>query len=266
MHWLTRLERRYPDAGIPDLITYVVAVRFLTFMVAQANPAYPAFLAMDPDAVRAGEVWRLVTFIFLPSSGSVFWLLFELLWTRMLGQMLEATWGTFRFTVFYAIGTIMTSAAALFITGETAYPTFLDLSQFLAVATLAPNMVIRVFFILPVEIKWLGLLAALGLGVLFFQPGMTVKALITASLLNYLLFLWSEVVQLPGRFAAGIRRRPVSGNWAPPSLKEPRHRCVICGTSERDDRDLEFRWCSCPRCKPDGREFCRPHLEEHLKA
>ena len=43
-----------------------------------------------------------------------------------------------------------------------------------------------------------------------------------------------------------------------------RHRCAVCGRTERDDAELEFRFCS--KCKGNF-EYCMDHLytHEHVK-
>lgn len=41
------------------------------------------------------------------------------------------------------------------------------------------------------------------------------------------------------------------------------HRCAICGRTELDDPNLEFRYCS--KCEGNY-EFCQDHLFLHIHA
>ena len=274
MSWLDRLERRFGRLGIPDLITYVIAGRAIAFVVALAHPEYPAFLILDPDAVGRGEVWRLVTYLLTPPQllpgffGGWRGVLLQLYFTWIVGRALEGAWGAFRFTLYYAIGGGATAVAALLINGSPATPDFLDLSLFLAFATVFPEMPILLFLILPVKVKWLGWLSAAGLAWSFLVSGMANRLAILVAFSNYLLFFSAEIMGW-----MGLRRRdgvpvpfPRATASAIPGVSVPAspiHRCASCGRTERDDVSLEFRWCACERCGPDGKEWCMDHLKTH---
>jgi len=273
MSWLDRLELRFGRLGIPDLITYVVAGRAIAFLVALAHPEYPAFLILDPLAVRRGEVWRLVTYLFTPPQllpgifGGWLGVLIQLYFTWLVGRALEEAWGEFRFTLYYGIGGLATAVAALVILPVPATPDFLDLSLFLAFATVFPEMPILLFFVIPVKVKWLGWLSAAGLAWSFLWTGLAARLAILVAFTNYFVFFQPQIV---GWFRG--RRRlvppPPAGGAAPggPGAGAPFHRCAQCGRTERDDASLEFRWCTCERCGPDGREWCLDHLRGHREA
>src|SRR5690242_4748602 len=169
MRWLDRLERRFGRFGIPNLIVYIVAGRGLALILSLSRPEFPGFLTLDPAAVRHGEVWRLVTYLFIPPVmtaglfGGVFGALIQLYFTWMIGRILEAAWGEFRFTLYYALGGIATAGAAAILAAP-ATPEFLDLTMFLAFATAFPDFTVLLFFIIPVRMMWLGWLAAAWLG------------------------------------------------------------------------------------------------------
>ena len=86
------------------------------------------------------------------------------------------------------------------------------------------------------------------------------------SMANFLLFaLWSWKSRRP-TMAQVKRRRQFHKQVRTASTKagEPRHRCAICGRTELDNPNLEFRFCS----KCDGNyEYCSDHLftHEHVK-
>ncbi len=272
MNWLDRLERRFPRFGIANLVTYIVAGRFLALLLSLARPEYPQFLVLDPWAVRRGEVWRLASYLFLPPEissgffGGVFGALIQLYFTWLIGRTLENTWGAFRFTLYYAIGGVGTALVAVAL-GTPATPDYLDLSLFLAFATVFPDFTVLLFFILPVRMKWLGWLSAVGLLWTFtFRSGLSGRIAILVAFSNYLAFFWPVLI---GWFATA-GRRPVAVRSvhdtgpapAPAVAAGPVHRCTSCGRTERDDTRLEFRWCKCGRCG-EGLEYCMDHLASH---
>lgn len=263
MKLLDALERRFGRLGIPNLILYIVAGRGIAFVLSLSNPGYPSILLLHPERVFAGEVWRVATFVLTPPAllsgffGGPLGALLQLYFTWLIGRALEEAWGSFRFTLFYGLGSLLTALAALFLSPWIATPEFVDLSLFLAFATVFPEFTVLLFFILPVKVKWLGWLSAAGLGLTFLGAPGAIRTAILAALANYLVF-----------FAPAIRLRGAQppGAGFPSAPAGPIHRCAACGKTEREDRELDFRWCMCPRCSPDGKEFCRPHLEEHLKS
>jgi membrane associated rhomboid family serine protease len=60
-----------------------------------------AFNLVPYDVVRRGEIWQLVTYMFL--HGSITHILFNMLTLWMFGAGVEQTWGTRRFLQFYFI-------------------------------------------------------------------------------------------------------------------------------------------------------------------
>ena len=52
----------------------MLVVFFLIMLTRGTNANALNFLYFDPQMVLRGEVWRIVTYIFVPSTTSVFWL------------------------------------------------------------------------------------------------------------------------------------------------------------------------------------------------
>jgi len=259
MRWMTRLEQRLGWMGIPRLIMYVVFGRVLTYLLALANPEYPAFLALDPDAVRRGEVWRLLTYVFMPPAGmEILSSAIALYFLWRVGEGLEAAWGAFRLTLYYLLGAAATALVAFGLLGAPATPFYLDCSVFLAFATVYPDAVILLFFVIPVRLKWLGWALAAYLGVMALREPLAGKLALVTALSNYLLFFGGRFFRAAAPAAAAVIAPVVA---AVPV--KPYHRCTACGRTERDDRELEFRICACARCG-EGREYCLEHLKEHL--
>lgn len=152
-------------------------------------------MGLDIEKVLSGEVWRLVSFLFVPNNTSPLWIVLSLYLYYMIGTSLENAWGSFQFNVYYLIG-ILGSVAAAFITG---YGTnaYINLSLFFAFAILYPDHKILFFFVIPVKIKWLALVDAVFYGYLIIISIITnnwvTAAAVVASLINLLIFFTKDL-------------------------------------------------------------------------
>jgi hypothetical protein len=247
-----RIERLLSRFAVTGLIRYIVALNALVFILVTANPDFAGALALDPAAIRRGEVWRLASWIFLPEMQSPLWMIFYLMFTWWLGELLEQSWGTLRLNAYYFLGVILCTAAAL-VFGSSGGSTFLNLSLFLAVATMVPNLEILLFFIIPVKIKWLAIFSLiLPVGILIAEP-MAQKMAVVMCLGNYLIFFAPAYFRgaLDGR---RTRDRRAKFEAAAMPATETLHRCATCGASERTHPDADFR------VSADGMEYCTAHL------
>src|SRR4051812_27425845 len=109
---LARLERKLGRFAIGHLSYFIVGGMGLVFLLGQTRPEIYDLLTLNFRMVREGQIWRLVTYLFLPTSDSLYWILFSLYWVWMVGHSLETEWGAFKFNVFYVLGMIGTTAAA----------------------------------------------------------------------------------------------------------------------------------------------------------
>ncbi|MGB4616698.1 MAG: rhomboid family intramembrane serine protease [Dethiobacteria bacterium] len=192
MKWLNKLERRYGRYAVKNLMLYIIGLNALIFVWVQIDPAAYHLLVLHPSLVLRGELWRLVTFIFIPPTFSPLWLIFTLYFYYLVGSGLEQAWGSFKFNVYYLVGMIATILAA-FITGHGATGVYLNLSLFFAFATLYPDFQVLLFFILPVKVKYLAWLNAAFLGyTLLFSPWPS-KVAALASVLNYFIFFGEDI-------------------------------------------------------------------------
>lgn len=141
---------------IPDLMKYLCFAMGGVFVL-ELLPLYRSayqLLYFNRDLILRGEVWRLITFIFLPPSSSIIWILFSLYFYYFLGTTLEHQWGSARFNIYYAIG-VLGNIISGFIMGV-ATNEYLNLSLLLAFAVLYPDHEILLFFFLPVKMRWIG--------------------------------------------------------------------------------------------------------------
>lgn len=258
MNWLDKLERRFGHIAVPGLIRIVVVLNLVVFVLLHFNGNFARPLVLDPDRVLRGEVWRLVTYLFLPTTADPIMLLFALYFLWIMGDGLEQEWGAFRLNVFYFCGMIATTAVAFFITRSSVTNAFLNLSVFLAFATVLPDFEVLLFFILPVKVKWLGLLSALFLGVTVVLAHYPANLVPIVSLANYFLFFGPQFFQTAAAKREEMRRRARFEAVSHAGATETRHRCVVCGKTEVDDPELEFRVAE------DDREYCMAHLDQAL--
>lgn len=243
------LERRAPWLGTPGALKAVVLLNALTFLLITADPAYAAVLALSPAKIMQGEVWRLVTYIFVPETQSLFWIFFALLFLWFLSTSLEELWGPLRLNVFYLVGMAGCTAAAFFFGGGPSN-TFLNLSLFFAFATLTPDYEVFLFFILRVKIKYIAWAMAGIFALQFLLLPLAAEIAMAASLANYLLFFAPGFIQsrINGRRDAQRREK------FQPAEEQALHRCTGCGRTEDSNPELEFR------VAVSGDEYCLDHL------
>jgi membrane associated rhomboid family serine protease len=253
MSWLDKLERRIGFIAIPGLIRIVVAFNALVFLLVRLNPDFGLMLNLDPVRIRHGEVWRLVTYIFLPQTFS-FWIIFVLMFMWFIGEGLERSWGAFRLTLFYFIGMIGTTVAA-FLFGSNFSNAMLNASLFFAFARFFPDEMIYIFFILPVKIKWLAWVSAAILIFGFVTGPMSYRMALVVALSNYLIFFGPEIIH-DARNRRGVANRRQRFEIEQREQEEPLHRCALCGATELTNPSLEFRVSS------NGEEYCMEHLPQ----
>lgn len=189
MNWLDRLERRFGDWAIPHFALFIVMANGLIYLLSRVEPGFYSRLILDPQAVLLhAEVWRVITFLFVPPLLGPLGLAFWLLLLYQYGQALEHEWGDFRFCVFYAIGALATIVAALWIVGDTVSNLPLNTTIFLAFATLYPDFELLLFFILPVKVKYLAWLIWLGFAWSLLTGNAATRVTILAALVNYGVF------------------------------------------------------------------------------
>ena len=156
MNWLNQLERKLGRHYIPNLMKYLCFAMLGVFVLEYLPLPRSAYqlLYFNRELILRGEIWRLITFIFLPPSSSIIWVLFSLYFYYFLGTVLESYWGSARFNIYYAIG-ILGNIISGFILGV-ATNEYLNLSLLLAFAVLYPEHEILLFFFLPVKMRWIG--------------------------------------------------------------------------------------------------------------
>ena len=272
----------HPRFGIPNLMRVIVignVAVYVLMLLTQANDANAlSFLTFNLNALLHGEVWRLVTFVFVPAYSSPFALLISLYFYYWIGSTLERQWGTAKFNLYYISGALLTVLGvvlASLITGNpylTAAGTgYVNLSMFFAFAFLFPDTTVLLFFILPVRMKWLayldGALFAFDIIKAIGAHNWAGVVLPIVALLNFAVFIWPEVHYLKERAKYQNSRKTVQFRQAQQQQAKQaqqqgyRHKCAVCGRTVTDYPDLQFRYCS----KCVGYHcFCQDHIFNHV--
>ena len=248
-----------------------------------------SYLTLNPYAILHGQIWRLVTWVLIPpSSGGLFFTLLMLYFYCSIGTSLERTWGTYRYNVYLFQGMLFTIAgsfllmgycylfkpeisllgAVLTIDSPAEYFTiiammfstyYINMSIFLAYAATFPDAQVLLMFIIPIRVKWLGVIYAVMLLFQFLGTNVYGKFAIGASLLNFVVFFLTSrnMMHLNPK---QIHRRQEFKRDVRRNTGITKHKCAICGRTEVDSPQMQFRFCS----KCDGNyEYCEEHLYTH---
>lgn len=285
----TQFERfcyRNRTKGIPNLMLYISLGTAVVYFMSQMAQNYVLYslLCFDRSLILQGQVWRLITYPLTYGAGNPNMVLIaiSMFCYYSLGRAMENTWGTFRFNLFYLTGVLMMDIYCLIFGGQ-ASVTYLNLSLFLAYATMYPDTHFLLFFIIPVK-AWIFAVFDLLIVVLdLFTMPFPYNFFSVISLANYFLFFGKDVLNvIPVSWRANIRRlfrkgkNQVTNSQRPKVVPFPSagsyeatvatpkapftHRCSVCGRTDISDPDLEFRYCS--RCK-GYYCYCEEHISNH---
>jgi len=189
MNWISRLERKYGRFCIPNLISIIVGGQILVYAIELfVNQFISVYLGLSRSLLLMGQVWRLITFVFIPfSGGGPLSVILGIYFTWFIGTALEKEWGDFRYTLYFLLGMVGTVLACL-LTGVTASTYCLSLSLLLAFAMLYPEVQVLLFFVIPVRVKYFGFFAAALWVLSFLGAPLPQKLSLLLSMANVWLF------------------------------------------------------------------------------
>ena len=308
---INKLERKLGKYAIPRLSLYLiygyVIGYILQLMGTIGGVNIVSFLQLEPYHIIHGlQFWRLVTWVLIPPQENLFFAIIMCFFYYQLGNMMEQTWGTFKFNLYIWGGVICTVIGAFILYGAYALTTggpvkgtgmffstyYINLSIFLAFATCYPEQRVMLYFIFPIRIKILAYVyaAIVLLQAFSYRPYgrhfvICYCVAVLCSLLNFLIFFLSNkkisVKNAKRRKAftnaynsgyqefkygnAGADRaryseRTSNSGPSPKAKTITRHKCAVCGRSELDGANIEFRFCS--KCNGNY-EYCQEHLFTH---
>ena len=264
--WLNRFCYKHPRFGIPNLMNIIVMGSVLVYLLDMfSQNSFSSMLYFSLPHILQGQVWRLITFVFIPLNSSLIWFVLSTYLYWMIGTTLEREWGSTKFTLFYVMGVVLNILLGL-LTGY-ATMTYVNLSMFFAFATLYPNTQFFIFFFIPVKVKWLAWLDAALFAwsvVNYLIHGQFLLALIPIlAILNYFLFFSADFARLFGRVKHKTSKQTINFKKAQKQARQTKgyiHKCAVCGITDEMDSTMEFRYCS----KCNGYHcYCMNHINNH---
>ena len=281
MKFIDKLERKFGRFGIPNLTIYMIVCYVIGYALMIVNPGILNWLSLEPAYILRGQVWRLVTWVlYPPSTSGVLWFAIAVLFFYYpIGTSLERTIGTFKYTLYILSGVIFTILGAFILyfllggnvlVGNVFSTYYISLSTFLAYAMCYPDMQVLLMFIIPVKMTWMAIFYVVIVVyemIQYIMAGAWYLVIpIVASLLNFIIFYFGtkdfsrynpKEVHRRNEFRRAMEPQ---GRMKSGSGSVTKHKCAICGRTELDDPNLEFRFCS--RCNGNY-EYCQDHLFTH---
>lgn len=265
MNWLDKLETRYGHYGLEGLIRYISMLMLVIYFLNDRGMLPYHMLYLNKEAILSGQVWRLFTFLLIPASTNLLFLLFELSILVMCADGLEARWGTFKLTAYYLTGALANIAMAMLLPQVQFGSYFIYLSLFLGFATIYPDYEILLFLIIPIKVKYLAMISG---GLMLYNLALApfyIKIAIALSLGNYLLFFSGEMLGAAKRNYRQTGRSAEYAKAVAPAA-DFRHKCSVCGATDVSHPGLQFRYCTCNKCGTNGVPYCLEHLKQHKEA
>ena len=281
MKFIDKLERKFGRFGIPNLTIYMIVCYVIGYALMIVNPGILNWLSLEPAYILRGQVWRLVTWVlYPPSTSGVLWFAIAVLFFYYpIGTSLERTIGTFKYTLYILSGVIFTIVGAFILyfllggnvlVGNVFSTYYISLSTLLAYAMCYPDMQVLLMFIIPVKMKWMAIFYVVIVVyemIQYIMAGAWYLVIpIVASLLNFIIFYFGtkdfsrynpKEIHRRNEFRRAMEPQ---GRMKSGSGSVTKHKCAICGRTELDDPNLEFRFCS--RCNGNY-EYCQDHLFTH---
>ncbi len=309
---MSNLERRFGKYAIRNLSLKLIILYAIGYVIAFTQSSLLYLLSLDPYAILHGQVWRIVSWLLIPpASSNLFFVAIMMFFYYSIGTSLENVWGTWRYNVFIFTGILLTVVSAFLWLGTTylfgagadgvlatygaatyfrgfsmAFSTYyINMGIFLAYAMTFPEAQVLLFFIIPIKVKYLGILDAAYLCYSLFVVSGPSRFVIAATLVNVLILWWRTYGssqrrrnQFKRNFNAASRKRRFESSFGSGAANKAHrveefgsnsgrraggtlHKCAICGRTEADDPNLEFRYCS--KCE-GGYEYCSDHLFTHV--
>ena len=269
MKAVERFCYNHPRFGIPNLMRWICIGSAAVWILCLVNSQAYYFLLFSPSLVMQGEVWRILSFFFLPESTGTFAVINILLY-YWIGSTLESHWGTGQFTIYFFTGYVLTMIFSFVMWLAFGYdmfvtPFYVYLSMFFAFATFFPDAQINLYFLFPIKIKYLALIGFIyyvGQGLL---SGFPYYLLPVVGLMNYMIFCGGELLHRirgnkTSKTAADFRRETRRIRYEQ-SQQLYHHKCAVCGRTDTEYPELEFRYCS--RCQ-GYHCFCQDHINNHI--
>lgn len=291
---LNKLERKIGKYAVRNLTLYIIIAYVIGYILSMTG-TLEIFMLNPYSIIEKYQVWRLITWVFVPPGSLGIFTILMLYVYYQLGSILERQWGAFRYNIYIFSGIFFSvigafilymyyavingvdpNMAGLYI--STGFSTaYINMSIFLAFAAMFPDMQMLLFFIIPIKIKWLAYIDVAMMIYEFIFSSMADRIAIVMSLLNFILFFFGtfnykrvsiKEIHRRNSYKRAVKNAGRSRNYRSSSAEAPsmsqtytKHRCAVCKKTEKDDESLEFRFCS--KCNGNY-EYCSDHLFTHV--
>ena len=284
MSALDKLERKLKGRCIPHITRIFVICSILGDLLYMQNTASVGYFAFSPHLIMQGQVWRLITWIFMPSGNtSSFWGLLFIFCLWMLGESLENSLGSFKMNFFFFGSIIFFDIVGMLFFGITclapingsiieiwltmSYSLF---SLYLMLGLFMPDAEVRLYFVLPIKMKWLVIVYFVDFAYKIyacFKLGLVYGIMMGTVIILTLIFLLVFVALCKRKVSHSQRKRQrqYQANFSQPRPGSgiARNKCCICGRTEITNPELTFRYCS--KCT-GGKQYCNDHLFTHTHS
>ncbi len=181
---MSDFEKKFGRYAVPNLSLILVALYAVGYVIEMFFPSLAYYMTLNPWAVVHGQIWRIFTWLLIPPpSSNMLFTVIMLFFYYSIGTSLERVWGDYKYNVFIFRGILLTLAASLlwmvfvlliygrgfsgdmlsgyFSTYAFGFSTYyINMSIFLAFALTFPEAQVLLFFLIPVKVKWLGVIDA----------------------------------------------------------------------------------------------------------
>lgn len=295
---LNKLERKFGKYALPHLMSYLIGGYIIGYVLILFQRVtgweFLGLMTLDPYMIiHHFQIWRIITWVLIPPQDSLLFAIIMMFFYWQLGNVLEQTWGTFRFNLYIFGGIFFTVIAAFILYGVLSllngapviglsglFSTYyINMSIFLAFAVCYPDMQVMLYFLIPIKMKWMAIVYAALVAYSALVSGWVARAAILASLLNFLIFFlmtrnyrridprerarqarWRAATSSGFNQQRDIYQQATVRDVPKPENKPYRHKCAICGRTDVSNPELEFRYCS--KCNGNY-EYCNEHLFTH---
>lgn len=313
---MSKFERKFGKYAISNLTTILILCYVVGYVIQIINANFFEMLTLNPYAILQGQVWRLVTWLVIPPEQLDFFTIIMLYFYYSVGKTLERAWGDFRYNIYLFSGMLFTIIASFacygiceylygtvlgalelsemtYMAGSTLVSTYyINMSIFMAFAATFPNAQVLLMFVIPVQIKWMGIIYGVLLGAQFISAITSIQPLmsdmgtgsimlvdsltavsnvcnifycgaILASLVTFGVF-WLTNIRRIHLSPKQMKRRHEFKQEVKVNTRITKHKCAICGQTDESNENLSFRFCS--KCNGNY-EYCQEHLftHEHVK-
>lgn len=257
---LSAAERKLGGLAFPGILRWVAGFQLLGFLLMFVSEGFAQAIIFDKEKILSGEVWRIISWLFLP-MGTSFLFLITVLFMFFLNDLIENAIGTFRLNVYVVAMAICITLPALSPISNPIFTAVMPMIFFsamiFAAASFFPDHTILLMLIIPVKMKWLAWIdAALLFGSLLMSPipYITIPMVLFA-LFPYIVGIFPSIAKQHADAARASARRAKFQRHS--TADGAFHTCHNCGITDTADPHMEFRVSS-----EDGNEYCLPCREK----